>query len=119
VVLAATNRRDSLDDALLRAGRLERHIEVPEPDRAARRAILAVHTRDKPLADDVDLESVADATEGYSGAELTSICREAAQLAIVAVADRYEGPAANDHVDEVEITNGHFETALESIAASR
>ena len=119
VVLAATNRRDSLDDALLRAGRLERHIEVPEPDREARRAILAVHTRDKPLANDVDLESVADATEGYSGAELTSICREAAQLAIVAVADRYEGPAANDHVDEVEITNDHFETALESIAASR
>ena len=119
VVLAATNRRGSLDDALLRAGRLERHIEVPEPDREARRAILAVHTRNKPLADDVDLDSIADETEGYSGAELTSICREAALSAIMTVAGRYEGEAANDHVEEVVITNDHFEAALESIGASR
>ena len=119
VVLAATNRRGSLDPALLRAGRLERHINVPEPDREARRAILAVHTRDKPLAEDVDLDSVADDTEGYSGAELTSICREAALLAITDVAGRYEGETANDHVDELVITDDQFETALQSIAASR
>ncbi|MFO7833022.1 MAG: AAA family ATPase, partial [Halohasta sp.] len=119
VVLAATNRRDSLDDALLRPGRLERHIEVPEPDREARRAILAVHTRNKPLAEDVDLEAIADATDGYSGAELTAICREAAQQAIMAVADRYDGAAANDHADEVLITDDHFETALQSTAAGR
>jgi len=119
VVLAATNRRDSLDPALLRAGRLERHIEVPEPDRDARRAILAVHTRDKPLAEDVDLEVIADDTEGYSGAELTSICREAALLAITDVAGRYGGETANNHVDELVITNDQFETALQSIAASR
>ncbi len=119
VVLAATNRRESLDDALLRAGRLERHIEVPEPDREARRAILEVHTRTKPLSDDVDLDSIADETEGYSGAELTSICREAALSAIMDVAGRYEGEAANDHADEVTITDEQFETALQSIAASR
>jgi transitional endoplasmic reticulum ATPase len=119
VVLAATNRRDSLDPALLRAGRLERHIKVPEPDREARRAILAVHTRNKPLGDDVDLDSVADDTEGYSGAELTSICREAALLAITDVAGRYEGETANEHVDELVITNDQFETALQSIAANR
>jgi len=92
---------------------------VPEPDREARRAILAVHTRDKPLAEDVDLDSVADDTEGYSGAELTSICREAALLAITDVAGRYEGETANDHVDELVITDDQFETALQSIAASR
>jgi transitional endoplasmic reticulum ATPase len=119
VVLAATNRRESLDEALLRAGRLERHIKVPEPDREARRAILAVHTRNKPLAEDVDLDSVADDTEGYSGAELTSICREAALLAITDVAGRYEGETANDHVDELVITNDQFETALQSITANR
>ena len=119
IVLAATNRRDSLDDALLRAGRLERHINVPEPDREARRAILEVHTRDKPLADDVDLDSIADDTEGYSGAELTSICREAALLAIMKVAGRYEGKTANEHVDELVITGDQFETALQSTAASR
>jgi transitional endoplasmic reticulum ATPase len=119
VVLAATNRRDSLDDALLRAGRLERHIKVPEPERDARRAILDVHTRNKPLGEDVDLDSIADDTEGYSGAELTSICREAALLAIMDVAGRYEGETANDHVDELVITGDQFETALQSIAASR
>ena len=119
VVLAATNRRDSLDDALLRAGRLERHIEVPKPDEDARRAILAVHTRKKPLADDIDLDAIAEATEGYSGAELTSICREAALLAIMNVADQHEGLAANDHAGDVVITADQFETALASVAASR
>ena len=119
VVLAATNRRDSLDGALLRAGRLERHIEVPEPDRDARQAILDVHTRNKPLGGDVDLDSIAGETEGYSGAELTSICREAALLAITNVAGNYEGEAANEHVDELVITNDQFETALQSVAASR
>ena len=119
VVLAATNRRDSLDGALLRAGRLERHIEVPEPDREARRAILDVHTRNKPLADDVDLDAIADETEGYSGAELTSICREATLLAITNIATRYEGATANEHVDELVITHDQFETALQSVAASR
>ena len=119
VVLAATNRRDSLDGALLRAGRLERHIEVPEPDREARRAILAVHTRNKPLGGDVDLDSIADETEGYSGAELTSICREAALLAIERVAGSYEGETANEHVDELCITDNDFEQALQSVAASR
>ena len=119
VVLAATNRRDSLDPALLRAGRLERDIEVPEPDRDARRAILDVHTRSKPLADDVDIGWLADGTESYSGAELTSVCREAALLAITQVAGRYEGETANDHVDELLITGDQFETALQSVAASR
>jgi transitional endoplasmic reticulum ATPase len=119
VVLAATNRRKSLDGALLRAGRLERHIEVPVPDEAARRAILSVHTREKPLADDVDIDSIAAATEGYSGAELTSICREAALLAITTVAEAHEGAAANDHAAEVLLTAECFEDALASVAASR
>ncbi len=119
VVLAATNRRDSLDGALLRAGRLERHIEVPEPDEAARRAILEVHTRTKPLADDVDLDAIAEATEGYSGAELTSICREAALMAIMAVAESHEGLAANDHAEDVRLSAEQFEAARQTIDESR
>ncbi|ESS08989.1 MAG: ATPase of the AAA+ class [uncultured archaeon A07HN63] len=115
VVLAATNRRDTLDDALLRAGRLERSIEVDTPDEETRREILAVHTREKPLADDVDLDSLAASTAGASGAELTSICREAALLAITAVADSYEDAAANDHADELTITPDHFDAARASI----
>jgi len=114
VVLAATNRRNALDPALLRPGRLETHIEVPEPDRDARRKILDVHTREKPLVETVDLEHLADETEGYSGAEIASLCREAALIAIERVADEH-GEAANDHADEVGVTADDFAAALESV----
>jgi len=118
MVLAATNRRYALDPALLRPGRLEQHLEVPAPDHDARRAILAVHTDGKPLAETVDLDSIAAATESYSGADLAAVCREAAVLAIREVADRYEGPAANEHADEVSVTPAHFDAALASVEPS-
>jgi transitional endoplasmic reticulum ATPase len=114
VVLAATNRRNALDPALLRPGRLETHIEVPEPDREARRKILDVHTREKPLVEGVDLDHLADETEGYSGAEIASLCREAALVAIERVADEH-GAAANDHADEIGITSDDFAAALETV----
>ncbi|MFO8115302.1 MAG: AAA family ATPase [Halorubrum sp.] len=114
VVLAATNRRNALDPALLRPGRLETHIEVPEPDREARRKIFDVHTRAKPLVEGVDLEHLADETEGYSGAEIASLCREAALVAIERVADEH-GAAANDHADEIGITSDDFAAALETV----
>ncbi len=118
VVLSATNRRSALDPALLRPGRLETHIEVPEPDRDARRKVFAVHTRDKPVADGVDLDELADETEGYSGAEIAAVCREAAMTAIERVADEH-GEAANDHADEVSITAEDFASALGTVAASQ
>jgi transitional endoplasmic reticulum ATPase len=118
VVLAATNRRYALDQALLRPGRLEQHVEVPAPDEAARRAIFAVHTRTKPLADEVDLDDLAARTTGFSGADIRAVCREAAVLAIREVADRYEGPAANDHADEVSVRPDHFEAALATVEPS-
>ena len=115
VVLAATNRRDSIDEALLRSGRLERSIDVPPPDRETRRAILDVHTRDMQVADDVDLAAIAESTEGASGADLTSICREASLLAITALTEAYEGTAANAHADELTVTAAHFEAATASV----
>ena len=115
VVLAATNRRDTLDDALLRAGRLERSIEVDTPDEETRREILRVHTREKPLADDVALDSIAASTAGASGAQLTSICREAALLAITDITDSYGDETANEHADELTITADHFAAARASI----
>jgi transitional endoplasmic reticulum ATPase len=118
IVLAATNRKDALDPALLRAGRLESHVEVPGPDEPARRAILGVHTRRKPLAEDVDLDALAARTAGYSGADLAAVCREAAMLAVRAVTDAYPGPEANDHTDEVSLTAAHFEAALDAVAPS-
>jgi transitional endoplasmic reticulum ATPase len=118
IVLAATNRKDALDPALLRAGRLESHVEVPAPDEAARRAILDVHTRAKPLDDGIDLDDLAARTAGYSGADLAAVCREAAMLAVRAVADAYPGPEANEHADEVSLSAAHFEAALEAVSPS-
>jgi cell division protease FtsH len=78
VVLAATNRPDVLDPALLRPGRFDRRVIVDRPERDARRAILQVHTKGKPLDDDVDLERVAANTPGFSGADLANLVNEAA-----------------------------------------
>jgi cell division protease FtsH len=82
IVLAATNRPDILDPALTRPGRLDRKIEVPNPDRAGREAILAVHGRGTPMDDEVDLRSLARRTPGFSGAQLAAVVNEAALEAV-------------------------------------
>ena len=78
VVLAATNRPDVLDPALLRPGRFDRHVMLNLPDRRARRAILDIHARALPLADPTDLDAIADGTPGFSGADLKNLLNEAA-----------------------------------------
>src|SRR5579863_7313882 len=78
IVLAATNRPDVLDPALLRPGRFDRRILVDRPELAARKAILGVHAKGKPLAPDVDLQGVAESTPGFSGADLANLVNEAA-----------------------------------------
>lgn len=82
VVLAATNRPDRIDPALLRAGRFDYLVALPVPDRQARVEILAVHTRGKPLADDVHLQELAGGMEGLVGADIAAICQRAALKAI-------------------------------------
>ena len=82
VVLAATNRPDVLDTALLRPGRFDRHIVIPLPNREERCAILGVHCRNKPLAPDVNLDEVARGTPGFSGADLANLANEAAIAAV-------------------------------------
>jgi transitional endoplasmic reticulum ATPase len=91
VVLAATNRLDRVDPALLRPGRFDFLVELPAPDQEARLAILGVHTRGMPLAGDVDLEALAAETEGSVGADLEGLCRRAALLAI---REFLEGPGS-------------------------
>jgi cell division protease FtsH len=81
IVLAATNRPDVLDSALLRPGRFDRHVTIDRPTWQGRLAILKVHTRNKPLGDDVDLEKIARAMIGMSGADLRNLCNEAALFA--------------------------------------
>ena len=82
IILAATNRADVLDPALLRPGRFDRSIQVTNPDRKARAEILAVHARNKKLAADVNFDNVAQRTPGFSGAELANVLNEAALLAV-------------------------------------
>ncbi|PSQ03290.1 AAA family ATPase [Halobacteriales archaeon QS_5_68_33] len=114
VVIATTNRPDLIDDALLRPGRLDRHVEVSEPDEAARREIFEIHTEDKPLADDVDLAGLVERTDGYVGADIEVVCREAATIAVREyVRATASGEAAD--VDEIELTMNRFEQALEEV----
>ena len=82
IMIAATNRPDILDPALLRPGRFDRQIVVQRPDRKGREAVLKVHTQRKPLAVDVDLEVLAKRTPGFSGADLENLANEAALLAV-------------------------------------
>jgi len=111
VVLAATNRKEALDPALLRPGRLEQHIEVPNPDEQARRDILRVHTEGKPLADDVNLGALAADTAGYSGADLEALIRTASMRAIREVADGLDPGEAAERADDVLIRQEHIEAA--------
>ncbi|GAB6875699.1 AAA family ATPase [Thermaerobacter litoralis] len=101
LVMAATNRVDLMDDALLRPGRFDRIVRVELPDREAREQILRIHMRGKPLAADVDLGQVAQETFGFSGAHLESVCNEAAILAM-----RAGAPA---------ITMDHLREAIEKV----
>jgi transitional endoplasmic reticulum ATPase len=119
VVIAATNRRDALDPALLRPGRLESHVEVPTPDVDARREILAVHTAGKPIGEDVSFDDLADRTDGFSGAELESLVRDASMRAIRELADEVGPEAATERATEIEIGSAHFEAALSAVENKR
>jgi len=82
VVIAATNRPDMIDPALLRPGRFDRLVKIPTPDLEGRKQILRIHTAQKPLADDVDIDELARKTDGYSGADLAALANEAVMLTI-------------------------------------
>jgi len=116
VILGATNRLDIVDPALLRSGRFEVLVELPVPDREARLAIFRVHTRGKPLASDVDLEDLAERTEGLVGADIEGICRQAAMLAIREFLDKEQGGKGAEEqgrpLGGLCISRRHFEAVL-------
>lgn len=119
VVLAATNRLDIVDPALLRPGRFEVLMELPVPDREARLAIFRVHTQGKPLAPDVDLAELAERTEGLVGADIEGLCRQAAMLAIREYLEEQGSGGAGEQggsLDELRIERRHFEAGLSQIA---
>jgi transitional endoplasmic reticulum ATPase len=103
VVIAATNRPDIVDPALLRSGRFDRMILLGAPQKSARVSILNIHTRTMPLSDDVDIEELADLTEWYVGSDLETLCKEAAMLAL------------REAMDISSIEMRHFREALKKV----
>lgn len=107
VVLAATNRLDLIDPALLRSGRFDFHVEMPRPDETARHEIFKVHTKGKPLAKGVVFDGLVDATEGMVGADIEFICKSAAMDAI-----REFIQAGDSEFDRFVISMTHFDNAI-------
>jgi len=118
VVIATSNRPDLIDNALLRPGRLDRHVHVPVPDRPARAAIFEVHTRDKPLAESVDLGDLAARTEGYVGADIEAVCREAAMAATREFVTSLPKEEMDESIGNVRIREEQFDQALEEVGPS-
>jgi len=106
VVIAATNRPDIIDQGLLRPGRFDRLILIRGPDEKARLEILKIHTKSMPLADDVNLKELATVTDGYSGADIEALCREAAMLAI------------RKDMKAKKVEKRHFDAAMTSVRGS-
>ena len=106
VVIAATNRPDIIDNALLRAGRFDKLVYIPPPDKDSRYNILKVHTKNMPLNKDVDLKKISEKTDGYVGADLENLCREAGMMAY------------RQNSDATEVTEKNFSDALKVIRPS-
>ncbi|MCD6593813.1 CDC48 family AAA ATPase, partial [Candidatus Bathyarchaeota archaeon] len=116
VVIAATNRPDIVDPALLRPGRFDKLLYIPPPDLEARKEILKIHTRKKPLADDVNLDEIAKRTEGYTGADLEAVCNTAVMLAIREHIAKSGNPEeARKNAEKLKVYRRHFEEALRRV----
>jgi transitional endoplasmic reticulum ATPase len=118
VVIATTNRPDLIDAALLRPGRLDRHVHVPVPTETAREAIFEVHTEEKPLADSVSLSRLASRTEGYVGADIEAVCREASMAASREFINSVSPEEVKESVGNIRVTMRHFEDALDEVGPS-
>jgi transitional endoplasmic reticulum ATPase len=114
VVIAATNRPDMIDSALLRPGRFDRLVHIGYPDFEARKSIFYIHAAEKPLAKDVSMEALAKSTENYSGADIAAICQEAVMNSI----RRYIQNGQKDDITEHIITKKDFQRALKKVPPS-
>ncbi len=116
VVIGATNRPDIIDPALLRPGRFDRILYVSPPDRDSRLQIIKIHTKKKPVAGDVNIEQLADKTEGYTGADIASLSSAAVMLSLREHIEKYPDPKeAERHAQELKISMKHFENAMMKI----
>ena len=114
IVIAATNRPDIIDPALLRPGRFDRLIYIPPPDKEARKEIFKIHTRKKPLAKDVNIDELAEKTEGYTGADIAAVCNEAVMAAMREYIEK-GGKMDKEEIKKLKIRKKHFEEALKNV----
>jgi transitional endoplasmic reticulum ATPase len=121
VVIGATNRVNALDPALRRGGRFDREIEIGIPDRKGRLEVLQIHTRGMPLDKDVDLETIANVTHGYSGADMAALCKEAAMRALRKILpdlDLDSETIPGEILNKIRVTKDNFEDALRELEPS-
>ena len=117
VVIAATNRPDMIDPALLRPGRFDKLIRIGLPEELGRLEILKIHSKNIPLAEDVDLVELSKRTENFSGADLASLCHEGVLLAIQEYLPDLEN--SEESFEESKVSKLHLELALNKIMESR
>ena len=121
VVIGATNRPDSLDPALRRPGRFDREIEIGVPDKDERKEVLEIHTRNMPLAEDVDLDKIAENTHGFVGADLESLCKEAAMRVVRRIIPDIKSEdekIPEETLKKIVVTKDDFKEALKEIQPS-
>jgi transitional endoplasmic reticulum ATPase len=120
IVLAATNRVDMMDTALLRPGRFDKIIYIPNPDKNTRERILQIHVRGKPIGKDVDLKRIAEITEGFSGAEVSSVVNTTVSLVLHEYLQKYPAPEeAAKHTSEALVSMKNFEEAVKNVRRQR
>jgi transitional endoplasmic reticulum ATPase len=120
IVLAATNRVDMMDTALLRPGRFDKIIYIPNPDKNTRERILQIHVRGKPISKDVDLKRIAEITEGFSGAEVSSVVNTTVSLVLHEYLQKYPAPEeAAKHTSEALVSMKNFEEAVKNVRRQR
>ena len=120
IVIAATNREESIDPALRRPGRFDREIEIGVPTRDGRKEILQIHTRGMPLAEDVDLDKYANVSHGFVGADLAALAREAAMKCLGRLVPELEldKPVPSEVLEKVRVTANDFDEALKEVEPS-
>ena len=120
VVIGATNRPDSLDPALRRPGRFDREIEIGVPDSEERKEVLEIHTRNMPLADDVDLDKISNTTHGFVGADLESLCKEAAMRVVRRILPEIQNDEEipKEVMEKIVVTGDDFKNAQKEIQPS-
>jgi transitional endoplasmic reticulum ATPase len=120
VVIAATNRADMIDPALIRPGRFDKIVYVPNPDKKTREKILSIYTNGKPIGRDIDLKKIAEKTEGFSGADVSAIVNTAISLVLHEYLQKYPTPEESvKHASDAIVLMHHFEDAVKKIKTQR